>query len=181
MKQTTRHLLLFITFLGATQTALAHMVFAEPKAVAGSYYKATMRVGHGCQGAATTGITVFVPDGFQGAKPQPKAGWRVTTRKTQLAQPYTSHGKTITEDVTEISWKADNAAAALPDAFYDEFSWMVRLPNAPTNAWVRVLQTCAQGQHDWSAIPASGLSTQGLASPALLLVIEPPVSSTHHH
>ena len=99
----------------AVPTAKAHIVFEQPQASAGTYYKATMRVSHGCSGAATTGITLHVPAGFQGAKPQPKAGWVTTTHKTKLAQPYVSHGKTVTEDVTQISWKATNAQAALPD------------------------------------------------------------------
>ena len=69
-------------------SAQAHVVLADPQAVAGSYYKATMRVGHGCNGSATVGIRVQVPAGFQGAKPQPKAGWVLSTRKAKLTQPY---------------------------------------------------------------------------------------------
>ena len=88
--------------MGTLESAFAHIVLTEPKAVAGSYYKATLRVGHGCNGSATTGLTVQVPAGFQGAKPQPKAGWVIATRKSKLATPYNSHGKTVTEDVVEL-------------------------------------------------------------------------------
>ena len=73
--------------------AQAHVVLSEPKAIAGSYYKATLRVGHGCNGSATTGLTVQVPAGFQGAKPQPKTGWAITTRKAKLATPTTATAK----------------------------------------------------------------------------------------
>ena len=159
----------------------AHIVFAEPKASAGAYFKASLRVGHGCQGAATQGITVFIPEGFEGAKPQPKAGWSVTTRKSKRSQPYFSHGKTVSEDVVEISWKALSADSVLPDDFYDEFSWMARLPQAPQNVWVRVLQICTEGFNDWSEVPLSGASTKGLKTPAALLVIEAPETPHMHH
>ena len=160
--------------------AYAHVVLSEPQATAGSYYKATMRVGHGCNGSATTGITVQVPDGFQGAKPQPKAGWVISTRKAKLAQPYNSHGKTVTEDVVEISWQAATPQNALPDEFYDEFSWMSHLPDQAGPVWIKVLQTCVQGQNNWADKPASGTSTKGMKTPAALLTIEP-VDAGHHH
>jgi uncharacterized protein YcnI len=51
----------------------AHIVLDPTPATAGSYHKATLRVGHGCNGSATTDLTVFIPAGFEGAKPQPKA------------------------------------------------------------------------------------------------------------
>ena len=161
--------------------AHAHVVLAEPQAVAGAYYKAAIRVGHGCNGSATTGITVQVPSGFQGAKPQPKPGWVVSTRKAKLAQPHASHGKTVTEDVAEIRWQAAGPDTALPDDFFDEFVWQARLPEQAGPVWIRVLQTCVQGQNDWSGIPASGTSTKGIQTPAALLVIHPAAAGHHHH
>ena len=181
MKSVYKEVLLALVLLGVGRAALAHVVLAEPKTTAGAYYKAVMRVGHGCNGAATTGITVFVPAGFQGAKPQPKAGWSIVTRKAKLPQSYVSHGKTVVEDVVEISWKAVNTESALPDEFYDEFSWMARVPASAQNVWIRVLQTCTQGLNDWSEVPTSGVSTKGLKTPAPLLMIEAPDAAHAHH
>lgn len=160
--------------------ANAHIVLTEPKAIAGSYYKATLRVGHGCSGSATTGLTVQVPAGFQGAKPQPKSGWTIATRKAKLATPYTSHGKTVADDVVELRWTATSKDTALPDDQFDEFAFMGRLPNQPGPMWVKVLQTCENGQNDWSEIPASGISTRGLKSPAALINVQPASSHDHH-
>ena len=101
-KQTRFACVLGLALMGCVQAALAHVVLAEPKAIAGSYYKATLRVGHGCNGSPTNGLIVQVPAGFQGAKPQPKSGWTIATRKAKLATPYNSHGKTVTEDVVEL-------------------------------------------------------------------------------
>lgn len=165
----------------AAPLARAHIVLAEPQAVAGSYYKAALRVGHGCNGSATTGLTVSVPAGFQGAKPQPKAGWTVTARKAKLAQPYVSHGKTVAEDVVEISWQAATPEAALPDEFFDEFVWLSHLPEQAGPAWIKVLQTCVQGQNNWADVPASGTSTKGMKTPAALLTIQPTDATHHHH
>ena len=95
-----------LTGLLSCQQASSHVVFTDQLAMAGSYYKATLRVGHGCGDEPTTSITVKIPAGFEGAKPQPKFGWTLTIKKELLPKPYTSHGKTITEDVVEIKWQA---------------------------------------------------------------------------
>ncbi|WP_310614607.1 YcnI family protein [Limnohabitans sp.] len=165
----------------AAQTANAHIVLTEPQAIAGSYYKATLRVGHGCSGSSTTGLTVQVPAGFQGAKPQPKTGWAVTTHKAQLAMPYNSHGKTVTDDVVELRWKASSKEAALSDDQFDEFAFMGRLPDQAGPLWVKVLQTCESGQNDWSETPASGTSTRGMKLPAALLDVQAAPKHDHHH
>ena len=167
--------------LGAVPMAQAHVVLADPQAVAGSYYKAALRVGHGCNGSATTGITVQVPEGFQGAKPQPKAGWRLSIRRAPLTRPYASHGKTVTDDVVEISWQAATPDAALPDDFFDEFVWQARLPERAGPVWIQVLQTCAQGQNNWVDVPTSGTSIQGMKTPAALLVIHPAGAAHQNH
>jgi len=170
-----------MALLGASLPAQAHIVLAEPKAVTGSYYKATLRVGHGCEGSATTSLIVQVPTGFQGAKPQPKTGWTVVTRKAKLAQPYNSHGKTVTDDVVELRWTVTTPDAALPDEQFDEFAFMGRLPDQAGPLWVKVLQVCVQGKNDWSETPASGTSTRGLKSPAALLDVQPAPHHHHHH
>jgi len=155
-----------------SNSAFSHAVLAESSAIAGSYYKGAVRIGHGCDGSSTTGIKLFIPAGFEGAKPQPKAGWGVTVKKAKLAEPYVSHGKTISEDVVEIEWKANSKESALVDGAFDEFAFMTKLPEKPGVNWLRVLQTCEKGQNDWAEIPASGVSTKALKMPAALLNIK---------
>lgn len=174
--------LVWLALVGGLATAAqAHVVLTEPQAVAGSYYKATLRVGHGCNGLATQGIVVQVPSGFQGAKPQPKAGWAVSTRQAKLAQPYSSHGNTVTDDVVEVRWTAISKDHALPDEQFDEFAFMGRLPEQAGPLWVKVLQTCDGGRNDWSDVPASGTSTRGLKQPAALLDVQATPKHEHHH
>jgi uncharacterized protein YcnI len=163
-----------------TAAAQAHVVLAEPVALANTSYRAAFRVGHGCNGQATTGIRVTLPAGFQGAKPMPKAGWTLTTRLEKLAQPYNSHGKTITDDVVEVTWTAQSAEHALPDAWYDEFVLRGQLAVQGGPLWFKVLQTCDQGATDWAEVPASGNITKGLKAPAALLDVIPS-NAVHQH
>jgi uncharacterized protein YcnI len=170
----------FALLAGATP-AFSHIVLENKSAPAGSSYKAVFLVGHGCRSSATTGVTVQIPAGFVGAKPYPKPGWTVSAQLGKLAKPYDSHGKQITEDVTVVNWKAASPEAALPDAFFDEFVLRGKLPASSGPLWFKVLQTCENGSNDWSEIPASGISTQGLKSPAALLEVKPAETAHHHH
>ncbi len=133
----------------------AHVALDEPVALAGANYKAVLRVSHGCQGSPTIGITVRIPPGFQGAKPQPKPGW------------------VLTIDGGEITWTASSRENALPDAFFDEFVLRGGLPKDAQPLWFKVLQTCETGRNDWSQIPTQGVATKGLKFPAVLLEIIP--------
>lgn len=172
---------LILPLLLAAGTASAHVVLEEPAALAGSSYRASFRVSHGCAGSPTTGITVHLPAGVRGAKPMPKAGWVLSTKRATLTQPYDSHGKTVREDVVEISWIAQNAASALPDDWYDEFVLRATLPAQAGALWFRVLQTCASGQLDWADLPAPGTSTtRGMKTPAVLLEVLPSGSASAH-
>lgn len=163
---------------GALLPALthAHIVLSEPSAAAGSGYRATFKVGHGCDGSAITAITVRLPDGVQAAKPMPKAGWRIERRVDKLAVPYTLHGRTVTEDVREITW----SGGPLPDGFYDEFVVQMQLPAQPGPLWFKVLQVCEQGRIDWAEVPADGTLTRGLKAPAALLQVVP-AEHMHQH
>lgn len=166
--------------------AQAHVVLEQTQAVAGSNIRATFRVGHGCGDLATTAISVRIPRGVLGAKPMPKPGWTLTTRKATLAEPYKSHGKTYHEDVAEVTWTARTPEDALPDAHYDEFVLRATLPATAQTLWFAVLQTCAtpggMERQDWAQIPASGTSTQGLRYPAARLdVVAPPPKAEHSH
>lgn len=159
-------------FVCAT-ASFAHVVLDEPVALAGASYKAALRVGHGCNGSPTSAITVRIPPSFQGAQPQPKPGWTLAVQREKLAKPYSSHGKSITEDVSEITWTASSKDSYLPDAFFDEFVLRGNLPKDAQALWFKVLQTCENGRNDWSQIPEQGISTKGLKSPAALLELIP--------
>jgi periplasmic copper chaperone A len=171
---------IFFTGLLISNLSTAHVVFTDQLALAGSYYKGTLRVGHGCGDESTTAITVKIPAGFEGAKPQPKFGWKLSTKKELLVKPYNSHGKTITEDVVEIRWEATSKDFYLPNEQFDEFSFFTHLPNQPGPVWVNIKQECVKGVNNWADVPTSGTSTKGIKNPAALLELLPS-SEQHNH
>jgi uncharacterized protein YcnI len=65
--------------------SFAHVVLQDGAAAANSSYRATFRVGHGCDGQSTTGMRITIPAGFNGAQPMPKAGWTLSTKTGPLA------------------------------------------------------------------------------------------------
>jgi uncharacterized protein YcnI len=161
-------------------SAQAHVVLESREAVAGSYHKLVFKVGHGCNGSATTGIRVFMPQGVNEAKPMPKAGWSLSTEKAALDKPHVTHGKTLTEDVSEVAWAVNPAQGgqALADAHYDEFAMQVRLPAQPGELTFRVLQTCERGSLDWKELPSA---TNKPKTPAALLRVKPSGHEHHTH
>jgi len=171
---------IFFTGLLISNLSTAHVVFTDQLALAGSYYKGTLRVGHGCGDESTIAITVKIPAGFEGAKPQPKFGWKLSTKKELLVKPYNSHGKTITEDVVEIRWEAISKDFYLPNEQFDEFSFFTHLPNQPGPVWVNIKQECVKGVNNWADVPTSGTSTKGIKNPAALLELLPS-SELHNH
>nr|AQQ75126.1 hypothetical protein [uncultured bacterium] len=113
--------------------ASAHIGLLVREAPAGSFYKATFTVPHGCDGSATVQLAVHIPEGVTSVKPQPKPGWEVATVKEGDA-------------VREVSWRG-----RLDDAFYDEFVVLVHLPPTPdVTLSFPVLQTCERGEARWA-------------------------------
>ncbi len=169
--------------LVASQTpALAHVVLQDGAAAANASYRATFRVGHGCDAEPTTALRITIPAGFNAAQPMPKAGWTVSTKVGPLATPYESHGKKYTEGVLEITWTAKGAENALPAAYYDEFVVRGTTPAKAGPLWFKVVQSCPKGSNDWIEVPASGSSTKGLKSPAALLdVLDVQAAGGHAH
>lgn len=169
--------------LVASQTpALAHVVLQDGAAAANASYRATFRVGHGCDAEPTNAMRITIPAGFNAAQPMPKAGWTVSTKVGPLATPYESHGKKYTEGVLEITWTAKGAENALPAAYYDEFVVRGTTPAKAGPLWFKVVQSCPKGSNDWIEVPASGSSTKGLKSPAALLeVLDVQAAGGHAH
>ncbi len=170
-----------LAIITPASAVFGHVVLEDQTALAGRSYKAVLKVGHGCAGSPTTAIQVTIPAGFMGAKPMPKAGWRLDIKTAKLAVPYDNHGKLVTEDVSEISWTAMSKDDWLPEAYYDEFVLRGGLPKKDGAMWFKVLQTCDKGSIDWSQIPAAGIDAHSLKSPAALLEIIPSGSAGHQH
>ena len=158
----------------------AHVVLEYQVASAGSYYKASFKVGHGCGTSPVKQIVVTVPPGVQGAKPMPKAGWVLDITREKLAQPITDHGRVVTEDVSRITWTAKTPADYLQNAWFDEFVLQAKLPAKEGTIYWPVSQVCEEGRVDWTQIPQAGQKMSDLKSPAAVLELLPVGGSDEH-
>ncbi len=79
----------------------------------------------------------------------------------------------MTDDVARISWTAKTAGDALPDAQFDDFSILVKLPAAPGKLYWAVNQVCEQGRMDWVEVPQIGQAATVLKAPAAVLEVLP--------
>jgi uncharacterized protein YcnI len=160
-----------LALAAAAAPAAAHVTLEQREAPAHSYYKAQLRVTHGCKGSPTVRVRVRLPDGVLSVKPQPKPGWKVETTKVKLAKPIEDgHGNRITEVVGEVAW----SGGSLPDEQFDEFAVMMRLPDRPgTTVYFPVVQECEQGAHRWIEIPGPGKSARDYREPAPALRLTP--------
>ncbi len=159
-----------------TSPAAAHITLATKEAVVGSSFKAVLVAGHGCGGAATTTLRVQIPEGFYNVKPMPKAGWEVKTVIGPYATPFSNHGTTLSEGVTEISW----SGGELPDAYFDEFVFRGTFGSAleaGSTFYFPVIQVCGDKEDAW--IDTSGDAEAEMPAPAVTLT--PAESAGHHH
>ena len=161
--------------------AAAHVTLEYQVANAGSYYKATVKVGHGCGTSPVKQIVVTIPAGVQGAKPMPKAGWAVEVARTKLAEPRQDHGKAILEEVSRISWTAKTPADYLQNDWYDEFVLQARLPAKAGMLYWPVSQICEDGKVDWAEVPKPGQKMSDLKSPAAALELMPVDGGGEHN
>ena len=161
--------------------AWAHVALEYQVAPAGSRYKASFQIGHGCGNSPTRQVTVEIPAGVRGAQPMPKPGWTIEMRREKLPQPSTQHGRSVTEDVTRISWTARSREDALDSAHYDEFVLVAQLPQQPGPLYWPVRQLCDDGRLDWVEVPQAGQPRSALKAPAAVLEILPSGPAAGHN
>lgn len=143
--------------------ALAH-VSAEPaQAPAGSYQVIRLRIGHGCDGKATTGLKVELPPALGSARPQPKPGWTLRIEREG-------------EQVTAIAWAGD-----LPADQFDEFAILVKLPAQPGPLHLPTTQACGADEAQWTEIPDPGDGKLSHPAPTILVTPAQGAAETHHH
>lgn len=155
--------------------AIAHIGLADSEAIVGSTFKATLVVGHGCSGSATTQVRVQIPEGFYNVRVMPKPGWKLDIVTGAYEQPFVSHGTTLTEGVKEITW----SGSELPDNQFDEFVFRGTFGadlKAGTKFYFPVLQQCGDVEDAW--IDTSGQDEAEFPAPAVKLE---PASGGHTH
>lgn len=153
-------------------SALAHVVLEKSETAPGVPYKAILKVGHGCAGAATTSLSVEIPEGLADAKPMPKPGWQVTTEQGAYATPVTVYGHKLEKGTRRITWTGGRVG----DDQYDEFVFagFVAPLTQPTTLYLPVVQGCETSENRWVETPAAGQTLRDLKMPAAVLRISAP-------
>ena len=163
--------------LALPSLVFSHAALEQKEVETGSFYKAVLGIGHGCEGSTTIKVTIELPDGVHKAKPMPKPGWQLETIKGKLATPYNANGKEITEDVRQIVW----SGGELLDAHFDEFVFKAKIDAAPQTLYFPIKQECVTGEIYWNEIPVKGKTTHDYKSPAPALKVTKKTKSGHHH
>jgi uncharacterized protein YcnI len=146
----------------AALPAVAHVTLEKPSAEAGTYYKATFMVGHGCAGGSPmTALTVRFPADIKTARPGVKPGWTIDIKR----------------DPFEVTW----TGGPLPADYYDEFIVQVRLPDTPGKRYFAVKQTCEDGTLEWNEIPEAGKTRRDYKQPAAELDVVPKKAAGEEH
>ena len=159
-----------------TGSAAAHVTVNPDEAAAGSWFRATLRVSHGCEGSPTVAVRVKLPDGVFSVKPQVKPGWTIEIKTRKLAQPAEGPHGIVTEVVDEITWRG----GPLPDAYFDEFGLSMKLPNEPEKIlYFSTTQECEKGVNLWTEIPPQGRSWGDIDKPAPYLILRPAEKTGH--
>ena len=155
-----------VTACALAGAAQAHVTADPAEAPAGASVVVRFQVGHGCQGAPTTGLRIEMPPGVKSARPQAKAGWSIRV------EPDGEGG------VAAVSWTGMLAA----DQF-DDFTLMIRMPSGPGSVYFPAVQTCGANDEQWTQIPDPGEAAQGLKHPAPSIRISPASTpdNGHHH
>ncbi len=154
--------------------AMAHVSLETDTAKIAANYKAILRVPHGCDGKATTGIRVRLPDGVISAKPMPKPGWTIEKTMGDYAKAYTLYGEQETYGVRELTW----SGGRLGDDEYDEFVFRAYITDGFKAGQViafPVIQMCEGGATtQWIEVPADGKSVDDYEHPAPAITLVKP-------
>lgn len=139
--------------LALAPTASAHITLSPTELPAGYTY-AEFGVPHGCEGSATTKVSVQIPEGIASVKPQEVAGWEIATKEGTLPEPVSIFGEETTEGVTEVSW----TGGPLADAHVQRFglSFFASASIAGETVYFPTVQECEEGVTRWIEIPVEG-------------------------
>lgn len=151
----------------------AHITASPNELPADGFGRIALRVPHGCTGSPTLAVRVRIPEGLIAVKPEVKPGWKIDLKTRKLDKPVElGEGRIITEVVEEVAWRG----GPLPDAYFEEFGLVMRVPAAEegTKLWFPTVQECEQGIHRWIEIPAEGQKWKDKKEPApFVRLLEP--------
>jgi uncharacterized protein YcnI len=136
-----------LVFVGAANSASAHVSVSSPDAKPGGYAKLVFRVPSESDTASTTKLVVTLPKDkpFTSVGAQVKDGWKVVKTTEKLAQPVKVGDVTLTEAIATVTWTS--TAAGVPPNDFDEFALSVgRIPEGVDSLNFPAVQTYSDGE-----------------------------------
>lgn len=119
-----------VVALAVPALAEGHVTIQPPEAPAGSFTRLDVRVPNETDNANTIKVEVELPDGFYFASYEPVPGWSVDVKTKKLDEPVEiEEGFEATEEVTNLTFEAEDGAGVPPGAFQD-FGLSVLIPDA---------------------------------------------------
>ncbi|HEX2370250.1 MAG TPA: DUF1775 domain-containing protein [Acidimicrobiia bacterium] len=156
--------LLIAGFVLIAAPALAHVEVSPTELPESSEQELLFSYQHGCDGLATDGLEVLLPEGVEVNSIGGPEGWQSTIEET--------------DDGQVIVW----SGPAVPDGVEAEYPVELDLPaGAGTTLYFPTIQRCGpDNQVRWTEIPAEGQDPEELAepAPAVLLVDNPDATTT---
>ncbi len=165
--------------LAGMSGAAAHVGATPDKTTANSYALVTFGIPHGCDTFGTTKVTITLPAELNDAQPTVNPNWTVEKVEEQLPEPKTlDNGTSITKRTSQIVY---TAKAPLDPHFRDALVLSIKLPDTPGETlYFPTLQTCEQGQTDWSELPAEGQDPHSLKAPAPSVTVTAATAADGH-
>ncbi|WP_066287083.1 YcnI family copper-binding membrane protein [Arthrobacter sp. B6] len=165
--------------LTAATGASAHVGVTPDKTSANSYALLTFGIPHGCEESGTTKVTITLPAELNDAQPTVNPNWTVEKVTEQLAAPKKlADGTSITKRTSQIVY---TAKAPLAHDLRDAVVLSMKLPDAAgTTLYFPTLQTCEEGQTDWSEIAKDGQDPHALKAPAPSITVTEPAGADGH-
>ena len=127
MRKTLTLVSAVVAAAAVTPAASAHVTLDPPEAVAGSFARFAVRVPNERPNAATTKVTVSLPEGLFFVSFQPKPGWKRSLAMAAVDPPVEILGETISERVATVTW----TGGRIGPGEFEEFALSARIPDAP--------------------------------------------------
>jgi uncharacterized protein YcnI len=144
----------------------AHVTIVDGSSVpAGGSAVIYFRLPHGCDGQPVNALSVQLPDGIVGAKPEAISGWTTTTE--MVPAQYELFGTQYTERVGTIRWEG----GPVKDAEFLDFGVRATFQMEPGTYPIPVVQECGADSVAWIEVPAEGQSEDDLEAPAPTITV----------
>ncbi len=166
--------------LAGISGAAAHVDATPDSTAANSHALLSFDIPHGCDQAGTTKMTITLPPELNDAQPTVNPNWTAAKVTEELPEPKKlADGSSITKRTSQIVY---TAKAPLSPELRDVLVLSVKLPDAAGKTlYFPTLQTCEQGQTDWSDIPKEGQDEESVKSPAPSVTVTAAVAADDGH